>query len=290
MGLPTRSAGCGTQGAPARGANVEVWNGARSYVTYPPTNYQNDGLHSGPRSGRGYPLLVALHGCYSSASGLANLGYGSFQNTVGSDGVVVYPEAQNPSGGCSWNFNSDQAYLDAVLADASSKYCIDQTRVVVLGFSFGGYMAQAYSCNRPGTVKAIIGAASGFPDGGWGTYAGTDVRECGQIPTLIYGRTYDYDESIGNSYHARDRRVTINACDAAGTPAYWPFNAPGEFSAAGTTGCVDYGGCVNGLRTTFCEDPKNLTDPDIGGDPSWNHTLWQPYHPSVWAWANNLPD
>jgi hypothetical protein len=287
--LQTRSAGCGNANPSGRGNRVNVWDGARSYITYPPEDYQSGGLQDGERAGRGYPLLVALHGCEADAQDLSTLGYGSFQDAVGSDGVVIYPEAQNAKGGCGWSFNDDQAYLDAVLADAKSQYCIDETRVIVLGFSFGGYMSQAYSCNRPGTVKALISAASGYPDGGWGYFSGTDVRECGQIPTLIYGRTHDSDESIGNSYHARDQRVTINQCDGSSEAAYWPFNDPGTFGTDGTAGCVDYNGCLPGRRTTFCEDQFDLTTIQ-GSDPSWNHTLWQPYHPTIWAWANNLAD
>lgn len=285
VGLPTSSAGCGNAAPPARGE--QHWNGGRYYIPFQPADYSS----AGPGGGKGYPVLVALHGCYGSPDYFAN-NFGSFQDAVGSDGVIVYGAAQNAQSSCGWDVGgqSDMDYLDSLLADVASQYCIDQSRVFLLGFSWGGYMAQRYACNRPGTIKAMVGGASGWPD--WQALGGMDTRECGQIPALIYGRTHDGDEQVSKSYHARDQRVSVNGCNAAGNDSYWPFdpnrdNPPAEFGLVAR--CVDYGGCVNNLRTTFCEDPKDLTDPDIGGQPDWNHTIWQPYHRPIWEWLRNLP-
>ena len=279
--LPTSSAGCGNGNVPTRGAdNYDFADFSRYYIPFQPTNYSPNGTPNGT----GYPLLVALHGCYGDPELFAN-GFGSFQDAVGSEGVIVYGAAQNAQSSCGWDVGgqSDVDYLDQVIADVSSKFCIDQSRVYLLGFSWGGYMAQYYSCNRPGTIRAFVGGASGYPD--WQKFPNMDVRQCGQIPSLVYGRTHDDDEQIANSYHSRDQRVAINQCNPAGFDAAAPLVA-GSFSQV--AGCIDYGGCVNGLRTTFCEDPKDLTDPDIGGDPSWNHTIWQPYHPAIWSWLKDV--
>ncbi len=284
VGLPTSSAACGNTAPPNRGE--QRWNNGRYYLPYQPYDYSN----TGPGDGKGYPVLVALHGCYGDPSYFAN-NFGSFQDAVGSEAVLIYGAAQNAASSCGWDVGgqTDVGYLDGVIADVAAQFCIDQSRVFLLGFSWGGYMAQYYSCNRPGIVKAMVGGAGGWPD--WQSFTGMDPSECGQIPSLIYGRTHDNDEQVGRSQHARDKRVEVNAC-GAGQDSAVPFdparpNPPAEFGSVAR--CIDYPSCANGVRTTYCEDPKNLTDPDIGGEPSWNHTIWQPYHRPIWEWLRDLP-
>lgn len=275
--LPTRSAGCG-KAPPTRGADVNL--GARKYIPFQGWNYSSNG--PGEQGQPGYPVMVALHGCGAHARNFGE--FVLFEDKVGDEGIVIYADAEHgENDGCDWKVGSETelTYLDQVLTDVAGKYCIDQSRVLVLGYSWGSYQAHHYACSRPGTVKAVIGAAGGYPD--W-TYpnpnTNADPRACGQIHTLIYGRTHDNNEYISKSYNARDKKLETNGCQNNPSPAAAPFvNNPNP----NVVGCVDYPGCVGDLRMTFCEDPYKFAN------NSYNHTIWQEYHRSLWQWFTGLP-
>ena len=251
-------------------------------MSYHGDNYSPEGLGE-----RGYPVMVALHGCYADVGYFAT-DFMNFQRAgaVGNEGIVVYGIANNPQSSCGWQVGSDDEldYLDSVIAKVAEQYCIDESRVLMLGYSWGSYQAHHYACSRPGKIKAVIGGAGGYPN----TY-NTDPRVCGQIPTLIYGRTHDNDEYISKSYNARDKKLETNECQNNPSAAAAPFaNNPNP----NVVGCVDYPGCVDGLRMTFCEDPEQLFDKvkyGQGSEPGWNHTIWHHYHRSLWQWFTGLP-
>lgn len=282
VNLPKRSAGCGNA-APPPNATRRTLEGGRQYLPYAATNYSSAGVDATA----GYPVLVALHGCWGTPEGLASNGFMHLQDYVGSEGIVVYGD--DVGDGCNWDaFGSgDFPYLDGLIADVAAQYCVDESRVFLFGFSWGAYMAQNYACNRPGTIKAVVGAAGGYPDGA----PGTDPAVCGQIPSLVYGRTADQDEPPWKFHNARDKRKAVASCTGGDSPAYWPFNAdrndpPPQFENA--KGCVDTSECAGGLRTTFCEDPYDLRAIP-GSDATWNHTFWDGYRRPVWEWLRNLP-
>lgn len=271
--LPTRSPGCGNADLPGRGGYVGMDNG-RYYIPYQPGNYDNQGV-----SGTGYPLMIALHGCYAGPYAFAG-DYMAFQDQIGDGALVMYGVANNAEGSCGWDLNGDVAYLDALIADIGNRFCVDTSRVMLLGFSWGSYMAHSYACQRPGTVKAVVGGGGGFPNN---YNASLAPAVCGQIHSLIYGRTADNDEGIGNSYNARDQRKAIANCGGA------DIGAPDPIPPADGSGsyCTEATGCDKGLRTTFCEDKFDFTS--VGGQASYNHTIYKPWHNPMWQWFLGLP-
>lgn len=277
VGLPTASAGCGSGNAPPqRGAYKQLASGRR-YIPYQPFGYSS----AGPGGGKGYPVMVALHGCYGDPEVFGSSAFMGFQDSVGNDGIVVYGAANNPTSGCTWDVGgqSDIDYLDSVIADVAAQFCIDQSRVLLLGFSWGAYMAQYYACNRPGTIKAIAGGAGGYPDWLGGS---VDPAVCGQIHSLVYGRTADQDEQIYKSYNARDKRKAVSGCNGGdiGAPSIAPPSADGSY-------CTEATGCAGGLFTTFCEDKFDFTS--VGGQSDYNHTIYKPWHRPMWDWFTNIP-
>lgn len=268
--VPTRSAGCG-KAPPPRGEYTDLGDG-RQYLQYPSAGYASGGLGD-----RGYPVMLVLHGCYADV-GVTATSFLNFHEKIGDEAVVIYGVSQNPSGSCGWKVGqpTDIDYLDQVLDRVGEDFCVDPSRVAVLGYSWGAYMAHDYACKRPDRVKAVVGAAGGWP-------SSAEVATCAPLPTLIYGRTHDNNESIQKSKSARDKRVAINGCGTTPVPAAAPLQSPVD---PNVVGCVDYPGCTGGARTTFCEDPKNFADM---GHPEWNHTLWEPYHRPIWDWLSSLP-
>jgi polyhydroxybutyrate depolymerase len=85
--------------------------------------------------------------------------------------IVAYPQALIPDGsGYDWNIQGepltdgkeapanaadDVTALVAIVRDLEQRYCIDQTRVYVTGFSGGGRMASQLACDASQTFAAI---------------------------------------------------------------------------------------------------------------------------------------
>lgn len=263
--LPTRSTGCSiadpTSG-PDAPHDVRTADG-RHLAYFLPAQF--DAEHS-------YPVLVLFHGLGARVN--SDAPEANFENFVrlqeiAADAIVVYLETDTY-----WSSAVDLPFFDAALADVASRTCADLSRVYVLGYSMGAYMAQQVGCERPGVVKALVAASGGWP--------GLDPDTCGQIPTLVYGRQFDPDEVIGNSRNARDQKLLANQCDPT------PLAPPAPLADDGTVrGCVGYAGCANGAAVSYCEDPQDLVAFDR---PAYeNHTLWQPYRAPMWNWLTSQP-
>ncbi len=117
------------------------------------------------------PLVVNLQGNGSSAPREAMLSGMDAEADRGGF-IVAYPQALVASGpGYSWNppgapappgshRPNDLAFLSELPAALESRYCIDTTRVYVVGFGAGAAMAAQLACNDSNIVAAF-GAVSG---------------------------------------------------------------------------------------------------------------------------------
>lgn len=114
-----------------------------------------------PRSGPGVPLVVALHG----AGGDENLwmdGYaaGAIQRLADERGFIVASPLAYP-------FMGDPGIFDDLIADLSTRYPIDPSRIHVIGHSMGGIGTSLLAQRRAGVIAsacAIAGAASLDPE------------------------------------------------------------------------------------------------------------------------------
>jgi len=120
------------------------------------------------------PLVVFLHGYGGSGEGtmknrrmvdpLLSRGY-----------AVMAPEGAMRNGRRSWNFypgwdgRDETAFLTEVVADAATRHGIDPERVVLAGFSAGGFMVNYLACDAPGTFSAYAPVSGGF----WRPHPGT---------------------------------------------------------------------------------------------------------------------
>ena len=147
-----------------------------------------------PDNPRGAPLLLALHGGGGSADQFARASRLSGPGTA-SGYAVIYPEGSGRSRLKTWNAVyccayaqrervDDVAFLDAVIADASSRFGLDNSRIYLTGMSNGSMMAETYAALRPGRVSAVAGVA--------GTFDTDSVRVRGQVPMMhIHGTADD---------------------------------------------------------------------------------------------------
>jgi poly(hydroxyalkanoate) depolymerase family esterase len=148
--------------APARAAGTFATghHDARAYALYVP---------SAPRDG---PLVVALHGCWQTPEDFAR---GTRLNDAAERRglIVLYPaqgRRDNPYRCWNWFNPSDQAAAgggEAAAILSMARHVQEQRgmkdrRIVVLGFSAGGFMAVNLACAAPQRV-AGIGVMAGGP-------------------------------------------------------------------------------------------------------------------------------
>jgi polyhydroxybutyrate depolymerase len=122
---------------------------------------------AGPTTAAGYPLVIAFHGFTGTTGRVARTWM--LGPMADADGfVVAYPQGVGllPA----WHFPggpartsdgvNDLHLVDALLRHAAAEWCIDGARVVLVGHSLGGAMAQAAACAMAERVAGLVLAAA----------------------------------------------------------------------------------------------------------------------------------
>jgi polyhydroxybutyrate depolymerase len=144
---------------------VTIGGLTRSYRLFVPAV-----LPPGPR-----PLVIALHWLDGDAARF-EAGTGLDVGAAAVGALVAYPDGVARS----WNAGTccgpardgqvdDVAFIDAIIAQASTRFAIDPARVAVGGLSNGGMMAYRYACERP-SARLTLFVGSGVPVAGACSY------------------------------------------------------------------------------------------------------------------------
>jgi phospholipase/carboxylesterase len=134
-------------------------------------------LPSEPAPGSGYPVLLALHGFGENADRFAT----RLAALAGSPYAIVIPDGPFPVElrdeegariGCAWyQYDGDAmrfeqalsfgaAHLEEVLQAASARWPIDAERVVLLGYSQGGYVGAVAALRNRARYRGLIAIAT----------------------------------------------------------------------------------------------------------------------------------
>ncbi len=248
--VATRSRGCGIPRPAAVGA-THTTPGGRTLHVWGPSGYD---------PGRAYPVVIVFHGWY--ANGRAHQSWFEMEKYVDNEAMTVYPDAINGL----WDLDgtTDLVFFDEMVSVLSDTYCINPSRVLGFGFSYGGKFANHLGCKRAGYVKAIS-----IGDGSWGG----DGLRCGRLPVLVTHRTRDPDEFIQWGRDVANAWKVFNGCAANTT-------------TEPTLNCTTNPTCrVPGGPVTFCED----TFFDPAWPAQWNHTVREPYRSFTYRWFKALP-
>jgi polyhydroxybutyrate depolymerase len=115
------------------------------------------------------PLILALHGRGSTGPQFVQ-GFGLLAGVDQQNVLLAYPTGQSILGASGWGAMSgvpgapdDVTYLRAVIADMASRYRVDRTRVVVIGLSFGAFMANYFACHASDKITGIVSLAGSLP-------------------------------------------------------------------------------------------------------------------------------
>jgi predicted esterase len=109
-----------------------------------------------PKGGKRYPLIVYLHGSASDETNLAGVDY-----LGNGDFIELAPRGRGPSNA----FTRDHAQedIEEAIAAVIQSYPIDETRIILAGFSMGGYGVYRTFYEHPARYKALA-IFSGHPD------------------------------------------------------------------------------------------------------------------------------
>lgn len=115
------------------------------------------------------PAVFMLHGAGGSGAGM--MGRTRVIDALLARGYAVIAPTGGRSfgnGGASWGFlrqwpgRDETAFLKAVADDAAARFGLDRSRMVLAGFSAGGFMTTYLACETPGLFSAYAPVAGGF--------------------------------------------------------------------------------------------------------------------------------
>ncbi|GAM98780.1 lpqC [alpha proteobacterium U9-1i] len=208
-----------------------LWGGApafaqpaRQYADAPIYSIEHAGarrafaLHTPTSFRRGGPLIVALHGRFSSPKAFQAL---SGLNAIGDvrGALVAYPQA----GGALWNDGAnpglariaapmdDAGFIAAMIATLVEEYGVGAERVFIVGFDSGGVMAQHLACD--GSMRLAGVAVVSAP--GWSYMPQSCARATPAI--VLHGRR-DLFVPVGGDAAEGDAPHRLSAAD---TIARW---------------------------------------------------------------------
>ena len=140
--------------------------GGRVYLLYVPPDVAQAPAEASPR-----PLVIALHGCWQTPEDFVTTA--RLDAAADRRGVLVLVPAQgrrdNPSRCWNWFVDvpgggpsPEVVEILKIVAEVGRAYPVDRDRVVVIGFSAGGYMAVNVACAGAAWISGV-GVVAGGP-------------------------------------------------------------------------------------------------------------------------------
>lgn len=235
---------CAPGSVPPAPSSLLVDGRTRSLLTHLPATLGD---------GRAHPLVVAFHGRTNSNAQVQS--YMRLDASAG-DAIIVYP-AGLPAGGGAHNWNDpgdsagdlrDYRLFDAILAEFSDLYCIDQEKIFVVGHSLGAYFANSVACARADVIRAVASVAGGILPG-----------ECREgVAALLLHNPNDTLVAIAEGERARDVFLAANGLD--GVPPVAQNNA---------FNCVVYGAALSPDPVSWCPHTVDRPYGDRYDPHSW---------------------
>jgi polyhydroxybutyrate depolymerase len=213
-----------------------------------------------------YPLVLVIHGDGGDGAGMR--AYHPLDDATGSDAIVVYPSGKVNTWDLSTPFdqNTDQKYVEALIAAMKSQYSIDAARVFAVGWSSGGFLVSQLTC-RKALFKGIVIHAGGAPFENPGAKDADGYEVCPglpKVPALVTHGTNDGAVLVSSGAFAAKHWAHYAGCDPETRVATTP--AP----------CKKHAACPADKPVTYCEIPGQ------------NHGIWNDAIPTEWAFLKAL--
>jgi polyhydroxybutyrate depolymerase len=226
---------------------------AREYILSIPKDYD---------AGKKYPLWVWLHGEPGDAkSGSAF----ALHNITKNEAIIAYPGAIEQSWDHTATFadNADDTFIFAMIDAIAAKYSADKARVLLDGWSNGGFMAAAVACRASAKLRAIGIHAGGAP---YDANNPDSVPDCAgaAVATFVSHGRADTTVPFDGGEFAAQYWSEHNGCGATKT-------------ASPPAPCESYDGCP-------ADKPVKACFIEGLGHPVWDQAL-----SAEWAWFKSLP-
>jgi poly(3-hydroxybutyrate) depolymerase len=256
------SAGCGKEPASTGLSKVATKDGKqvdRTYLMLVPKDYN-------PR--KTYSLVLVFHGAGASAESSMSWG---LQNAPGAAESAIFLFAQGIQyfgGQTGWDESPrgyDMPYVDNMLSEAESGYCIDTDEVFVEGFSWGGDFSMVLDCARGDSIRAISVNSAGDE-----FRVKTDPRTYKYLPCPSHihpAVRYEHAEGGDSAYGAPEFATTSQFLAAQGQCSASSKPAP---SSTPVMNCRAFEGCYKAyIECSF--------DAKIGHGlpPNWAQDTWE---------------
>ena len=217
------SMGCdqATAQAPNQWVDSMVMTGgaARPYSVRLPSNYDQK---------RAYPVVVLLHGCGSGTNNVP------MEKATGADAILV--RGTGSAASTCWDTSAngpDVAFFDAMVLDVKARFCADEQRLFIVGYSSGSWLVNQLACIRTDVVRGGASVSGGESSNG----------KCGSpVARIFIHDTTDTDNAIAGGEKARDRQLTQNSC-----------SQPAVATPVDPSPCTLYQGCTAGDPVEWCQ-------------------------------------
>jgi len=201
---------------------------------------------SGYDANKPYKLIFTWHYLGGSASGIALSGYYGLERLAGGSAIFVSPEGLNSG----WGSPNDIPFATALVEWMKNNYCVDTTRILSAGFSYGAIMSNRVGCSLGDQFRAIA-PMSGSGPSAFGRGGGCK----GQVAALITHGMSDTVLSFSGGESSRDHWLMTNHCGTGTTP---------------DGSCVVYEGCDEGYPVKWCAFSGGHTQPRNAGQLVWD--------------------
>jgi poly(3-hydroxybutyrate) depolymerase len=229
--LPTSGGGPGDNSAGYK--TIMSGGEARKYMLTMPPNYDMN---------KAYRFMYVSH--YSGGDGddMAKTKYHGVQGIAEANESSIWVAASGIGG--AWGLK-DVPLFDDILAFVKQNACIDESRVFVYGFSFGGMYSYSLSMTRQKVIRAAIGMAAANFNIQVPTKAHDPIAYMGSTGVNDPLCVWDGGDGMKGAKYIALEHAKDNGCTIPADIPTWKSGSPPIF-------CYEFQGCRAGFPVKAC--------------------------------------
>lgn len=181
----------------------------RSYSRFVSASYNPKKAHA---------LVFVFHGDGGTGSSARNAL--NMESVAGDDAIFVYPDGTNKT----WDLdklegaNADLTFVQALIAEHSTSFCINPKKIFSTGFSRGGYMANHVACRMGNVIRGVASHASGGPFSGTYDSKGNLVCVGGPVAAAVFHGLSDGNVAPSEGEKSVKYYARVASCAASSKP------------------------------------------------------------------------